>query len=186
MTHGLLILVWVLIAIAIGLVLFRVVVGLRDYWKMRGKRLVTCPETKEAAAVDVDAKAAGWKSATFGAELRLTDCSRWPERAGCGQECLRQIASQPEECLVRRIVAKWYEGKTCVYCHKPVDKVEEWVGHTPALLAPDKKTVYWDHIKAENLPEVFKTYLPVCWSCHIAETFRREHPNLVIDRPARW
>ena len=83
-------------------------------------------------------------------------------------------------------MAKWYEGKTCVYCHKPVDKVEEWVGHTPALLAPDKKTVYWDHIKAENLPEVFKTYLPVCWSCHIAETFRREHSNLVIDRPARW
>ena len=28
------------------------------------------------------------------------------------------------------------------------------------------------------------THLPVCWNCHIAESFRREHPELVVDRPA--
>jgi hypothetical protein len=186
MPNGLVILVWVLVGAAVVLVLFRAVIGLREYWQMRGKRLVTCPETKQPAAVDVDARQAGWKAALHAPELRLTDCSRWPERHDCGQQCLRQIESAPMDCLVRRIVVKWYEGKTCVYCHKPVDNVEEWVGHTPALLAPDQKTVYWDHIKAEKLPEVFKTYQPVCWSCHIAETFRREHPDLVIDRPARW
>jgi hypothetical protein len=24
---------------------------------------------------------------------------------------------------------------------------------------------------------------PVCWSCHIAESFRRTHPELIVDRP---
>jgi hypothetical protein len=33
------------------------------------------------------------------------------------------------------------------------------------------------------LPEVFLTYAPVCWDCHIAETLRREHPELIVDRP---
>ena len=30
-------------------------------------------------------------------ELRLTACSRWPEKAGCGQPCLSQIAASPQE-----------------------------------------------------------------------------------------
>jgi hypothetical protein len=25
--------------------------------------------------------------------------------------------------------------------------------------------------------------LPVCWNCHIAQTFRRVHPELVVVRP---
>jgi hypothetical protein len=47
-------------------------------------------------------------------------------------------------------------------------------------------TVSWDDVPPEKLADVFQTYQPVCWSCHIAETFRRDHPELVTDRPARW
>jgi hypothetical protein len=179
-------LAWVisaLLALALGYLLFR---GLRTYFKLRGKRLVTCPETQESAAVELDAARLA-RGATFGAPLlRLSECSRWPERQGCGQECLRQIEAAPQGCLVRRIVADWYAGKTCVICGKPVDVAEQWVGHVPALLNPEKKTIYWDKIAPERLPEVFQTHSPVCWSCHIAETFRRVHPELVVDRPARW
>jgi hypothetical protein len=32
---------------------------------------------------------------------------------------------------------------------------------------------------------VLSTHLPVCWDCHIARRFRREHPALVVDRPRR-
>ena len=39
----------------------------------------------------------------------------------------------------------------------------------------------WNEI-AEKLPEVFETPLPVCWSCHTAETFRREHQERVVER----
>jgi hypothetical protein len=179
-------LIWIilgLLALAVGYLLFR---GLHSYFKLRGKRLVTCPETQKPAAVDLDAKHLA-RAAVFGTpQLRLSECSRWPERQGCGQECLIQIEAAPEGCLVRRIVANWYTGKSCVICGKPVEVTEQRVGHVPALLTPENKTVYWDKIAPERLPEVFQTYSPVCWSCHIAETFRREHPDLVVDRPARW
>jgi len=172
-----------LLAVVLGYLLFR---GLRHYFKLRGKRLVTCPETQKPAAVDLDAIHLA-RDAAFGTpHLRLSECSRWPERKGCGQECLKQIEAAPEGCLVRRIVATWYAGKTCVICGKAVDAAEQWVGHVPALLNPEKKTLYWDKIAPESLPEVFQTHSPVCWCCHIAETFRREHPDLVVDRPARW
>ena len=172
--------------LALGLVTYLAVRGFRAYFKARGKRLITCPENQCAAAVELDAKGAGWKALRGESYMRLHDCSRWPEKAGCAQDCLQQIETLGQGCLVGSIVASWYHGKTCFYCHKPVDKVEEWTGHIPALLGPDMKTVTWGDVPPEKLPKVFENYKPVCWSCHIAETFRREHPDLVTDRPARW
>ena len=184
MNPGFLWFIFALSALIIGYLLFR---GLHSYIQLRGKRLVNCPETQKPAAVELDALPLAREAVFRTPQLRLSECSRWPERQGCGQECLKQIEAAPEGCLVRRIVDNWYAaGKTCAICGKPVDVTEQWVGHVPALLNPEKKTVYWDKIAAERLPEVFQTYLPVCWSCHIAETFRREHPDLVVDRPPRW
>jgi hypothetical protein len=28
-----------------------------------------------------------------------------------------------------------------------------------------------------------QTHLPVCWDCYIAQTFRLEHPDMVVFRP---
>ena len=175
-----------LAALALGVMIFIGVRGIRAYRRARGKRLVTCPETHCAAAVELNAKQAGIKALSGQSYFHLRDCSRWPERGGCAQDCLQQIETLGQGCLVRNIVVSWYHGKSCVYCHKPVDKVEEWTGHIPALLTPGKETVAWDAVPPQKLPEVFEKYQPVCWSCHIAETFRREHPELVTDRPARW
>src|SRR5512142_2861678 len=58
----------------------------------RGTRLVACPETKRPAAVELDALRAAFS--LFGDEpgrFRLANCSRWPEKAGCGQECLSEV-----------------------------------------------------------------------------------------------
>jgi hypothetical protein len=175
-----------LAGLAVAVSTIALVKGLRAYWRARGKRLITCPETHCAAAVELDAKGAGLKAFRGGTSLCLQDCSRWPEKRDCAQDCLPQVESIGQGCLVRTIVAGWYHGKTCVYCHKPVDKAEDWTGHMPALLDSESKTVSWGDVPAEKLPEVFTTHQPVCWSCHIAETFRREHPELVTDRPARW
>jgi hypothetical protein len=163
-------------------VLVCLIYSLRAYFRFRGKRLVTCPETRRAAAVDLDARQAARESLFGSPHFRLQDCSRWPERQGCGQECLSQIEQAPEGCLVRNVVTQWYEGKKCAVCGRLIHEVE-WLGHKPALLNPEKKTVYWDSIAPEKLPEVFETFGPVCWDCHIAETFRRQHPDLVVDRP---
>jgi len=172
--------------LALGVALYWAFRGVRAYSRTRGKRLVTCPETHCTAAVELDAKAAALKAFRGGTYLCLQDCSRWPESKDCAQECLPQIESLGQGCLVRNIVVGWYTGKACVFCHKPVDNAADWTGHLPALLTPDSTTVTWGDVPPEKLPEVFQTYQPVCWSCHIAETFRREHPELVIDRPARW
>lgn len=186
MGNTLMMLILSLTIFAASLVILLAARGVKAFFRTRGTRLVKCPENHCAAAVELDAKGAGVEAFRGGDYLCLQDCSRWPERKNCAQECLTQVEALGSGCLVRNVVAEWYKGKVCVYCHKPVDSVVEWTGHIPALLTPDAKTVSWDDIPAETLPAVFATHQPVCWSCHVAETFRRQHPELVTDRPARW
>ncbi len=152
------------------------------YLKFRGTRLVTCPETKEPAAVEVDAKYAAFTAPIGERGLRLKDCSRWPERQDCGQQCLGQIVSAPEDCLVRNILTKWYAGRTCVFCGKALGEID-WLDHKPALMSPERVSLEWNEIPAENFPVVLQTHMPVCWDCHIAETFRHRYPELLVDRP---
>ena len=171
----------VVVVLAVGLFLFRAIPGIRAYFQFRGKRLVTCPETQKPEAVEVAAGEAAVGAFLTEPTLRLHECSRWPERQDCGQECLQQIEIDPQNCLVWSVVSKWYEGKSCVFCHKQIGPLHH-LDHAPALLGPDFKTVEWNQIRPEQLPEVFSTHQPVCWNCHVAESFRRLHPELVVDR----
>jgi hypothetical protein len=173
-----------LIAAIAGLAVVYVIapVMLYAYRKLHGRRLVICPETRAAAAVEVDAGHAALSALGGTTDLRLSSCSRWPERADCGQECIRQIAEAPDGCLIRTVLTRWYEGKSCVLCGHEIGPVPA-LGNKPALLAPDGKTVEWDAVWNEELPQVLKSHRPVCWNCHIAETFRRHHPRTFLDQP---
>lgn len=171
----------VVLVLAAGLFLIRAIPALRAYFEFRGKRLITCPETQRPAAVDVAAGEAGVGAFLSEPTLRLNNCSRWPEKAGCGQDCLEQIEGDPAKCLVWNIASRWYEGKNCVFCHKPIGPLHH-LDHAPALLGPDFQTMEWKDLRAEELPDVFSRYQPVCWNCHVAESFRRLHPQLVTDR----
>ena len=124
--------VWLVVALlAVGALCLAAWPVLRVYSKFRGTRIITCPETKRAAAVEVDARGAALTSAR--GRLSLRDCSRWPERQGCGQECLSQIEAAPADCLLRTILAKWYAGKACVICRKPIPEFDwldlDWLEH---------------------------------------------------------
>lgn len=155
----------------------------QTYLRHRGKSLVTCPETRRPAAVRVNAGNAALDAAKGGrVQLQLDQCSRWPERENCGQECVSQIENDREGCRVWNIVQQWYRSRSCAFCHEPIERIH-WHDHRPALLGPDKKTIQWSDVPPEELPEVLETHSPVCWSCHIAETFRREHPDRFVDRP---
>lgn len=162
---------------------FELIRALRTYLKFRGKRIVSCPETHQAAGVRVAAGKAAAGAVLGAAQVRLSECSRWPEKEGCGQECLAQIEEAPVACLVSTIVNQWYAGQSCVYCHKPFGEIH-WHDHPPALVDAERKTFQWNEVHVENLQKVLASHLPVCWSCHIAESFRRIHPELVVDRPA--
>jgi hypothetical protein len=171
--------IWVGIATALAVGL---TVAIRTYLTYRKEMIVTCPENGETAAVRVDA-ANAVKEVLYGREnFHLNKCSRWPERADCGQGCLAQIEADPKGCMAWTLMTEWFQDKTCVYCQRPFHAVH-WHDRPPALLGPGKKTAQWNEIPAEKLPEALKTHQPVCWSCHMAETFRREHPDLVVDRP---
>lgn len=135
----------------------------------RKTRVITCPENDKPAAVTM-------KATSFA----LRTCSRWPEMAGCDQACLSQIAAAPHECELRTIVTRWYDAKTCHYCARPIGAIV-WHERPPALLLAGV-TREWREFAPQDLPGVFATAQPVCWACHIVETFRREHPEKVVER----
>ena len=171
----------VLLAVVAGWFLSRVIPAVQTYFTYRGKRLITCPESLTKEVVDVAARKAATSAIVGEPVLRLDQCSRWPERHDCGQECLRQVEADPENCLVWNVVSNWYEGQKCVYCHKRFGRLHH-LDHAPALLGPDRETVEWDQVHPERLPELFSTHKPVCWSCHVTQTFRREFPERVVYR----
>jgi len=169
------------VAILVAAVLFCVFPMVHAYFQYRGKRLITCPETRHTEAVRVAAGKAAAGAMVGEPALRLDQCSRWPERQDCGQECLRQIEADPDKCLVWNIVSKWYEGQSCIFCHRRFGPLHH-LDHVPALMGPDHKTAEWECFQPQQLPEIFSTHKPVCWSCHITESFRQEHPELVVER----
>lgn len=160
--------------------LYVLIIEARAYWRWRGMRVVTCPETSAPAAVTVDVGHAALTAAIDATELRLKQCSRWPERRDCGQGCLKQIELAPEDCLVRTILARWYAGKSCALCAAPFGTIQAW-DHTPALMGADGLAVQCSDIASARLPAVLATHQPVCWNCYVAEEFRRRNPQLVID-----
>ena len=173
-------LVVVLAAVALTFVAARLLVA---WFRFRGDRVITCPESQRPAGVRLDARHAALTSLGR-PDFKLSACSRWPERAGCGQKCVSQIEESPEGCLVRGILAEWYRGKSCACCGQVFGQIE-WQIQKPALLSADKVFVEWSQIAAERLQETLEAALPVCFACHMANTLIREHPGLVTDRSRR-
>jgi len=172
-----------ILVLVTGLVAAAFVVG-RAWLAWRRERLITCPENDEPAAVRVDALRAASGALTGRMQLRLSECSRWPEKQGCGQECLRQIEKGPAECLVRTLVANWYADRRCVFCGRAIHDVA-WAEQRPGLRAPDGRLVAWPDVAPEMLPELFRTHAPVCWDCLVVGRVAREHPDGITVRPAR-
>ena len=174
------------VAVVLGLVALALLAraALRAYRKFGGTRLITCPDNERAEAVELDARAAVLAELRGRTELRIRDCSRWPEKSDCGRECLEQIEAAPHGCLVRDMVHDWYVGKSCALCDRPFGPIR-WHDHKPGMLRPDGITVDWDAYPPKALPEIFATHRPVCRDCRLAETSRRRFPERVGNRDRR-
>jgi hypothetical protein len=153
-----------------------------SFSKFGGSRPVTCPENGKRNIVEVDAIHATMTSAFGHPDIRLQNCSRWPLNQDCGQECLVNLDVAPDDCLVSGVLMRWYEGKICVYCRKKFEAVH-WIDHRPALRTPEGTLIEWGEVTIEDIPTVLETHFPVCWDCYIAQTFKRDHPDLVVYRP---
>jgi len=168
------------------LVVTALYVGIRHFLRAlapyRGTQIVDCPETEKPVVVEVDSLHAALTTLAGSPDLRLASCTRWPLKSDCGQECLARLDVASDDCLVRSVLAKWYTGKSCVYCGKQFGEVH-WIDHKPALQSPDGLLMEWDKVDLQSLPTVLDSHLPVCWDCYIAQSFLKEHPELVVYRP---
>ncbi len=163
---------------------FAVRAFLCTYLHYCGTRLVTCPETEQWAVVEPNARQAALSSLFGIPKIRLDDCSRWPERHDCPQDCVWQIDLSPIGCSLRGMLTGWYLGKKCAFCGRTFGEIH-WPEHKPALLSPHGHIVEWNAIQPETIPDSLLTHKPVCAQCKIVETFRADHPELVTERPWR-
>lgn len=153
-------------------------------WKQfRGARLVTCPETGTVASVKIDvAHAATTAFVEDAPEVRLKECSRWSTRGVCREPCIPTMLAGGDSARVQTIVERWYGAQNCTYCGKHISHPAS-THHPPAFADVDGGTVEWSRLPSERLPEVMATHKAVCWNCHVAESFRRQYPDLYVDRP---
>lgn len=93
-----LILFWLVFSVlAASLILLPLVLWRREiFQRYSGARAVACPENQQTAAVNIDLRHAAESGMDGCPNLRLSDCTRWPERAQCNQACLSQaVQTEP-------------------------------------------------------------------------------------------
>ncbi len=171
-------------AVVAAVALFLTVRLTRTYLAAHGTRVVPCPENHRKAEVALDARAAALSGVLHAPVLRLRSCTRWPEKQNCGQDCLAQISEAGESCLLRNIVAGWYAGKSCVLCQRPIGEID-WATHKLGLMTPEGNLIGWAQVDAEQIDRILATHSPVCFPCHVTNTFVREHPEMIVDRSSR-
>src|ERR1039458_1285972 len=83
--------------LAVSLILLPLALWRREIYKQySGSRLVACPESQQPAAVSIDVRHAAATGMDGCPDLRLSDCTRWPERSNCDQACLsRAVQAGP-------------------------------------------------------------------------------------------
>ena len=165
------------LAIVVAYLVHRMLASGHEVRILFGQKLVSCPETHETVAVKVAVGRAALAAIRGKEHIELCQCTRWPERAGCGQECLEELKADPEEHGVWSIAAHWYDGKDCFYCGRPITPLSH-LDHPPGLVGFDGKILELCRIPAEKLPQQFASARPVCWNCSVVESFRQQHPEL--------
>jgi hypothetical protein len=175
----------IFIAILMALVVVAyAALAIAAYIRMRGTRIVTCPESKQPAAVTVNAAHSALSGLLDPADIQISTCSRWPARPECDQACAREIASAPNRTTTFQMMAQWYAGKQCGICGRDMPPLSHFAPE-PGLMSVTSQppvTVAWTDVPPEQIPKMLPTHLPVCSSCHLMTWFQHEHPELVIDR----
>ena len=84
---------WLLIGAVILLGVFYVLLPRGTYFfrRFRKKRVFRCPETGMLVEVDVDARLAALSSPFGKPLLRVKNCTLWPKKKECAQECLKDV-----------------------------------------------------------------------------------------------
>jgi len=81
---------WIVAIAVVGIGVLYVLLPLiaDTFRRYRCSRNLTCPETGGQADVGIDASRAAFTSAFGPPQLRAKNCSLWPEKEKCAQDCL--------------------------------------------------------------------------------------------------
>jgi hypothetical protein len=164
----------ILVAYATGLALYR------RYRHYEGELALSCPENDAPVTVALDPRYSLAGELAGVRDLKLKNCTRWPAMAGCDEACLDQVGGDPHALLVRVQIANWFEGKSCAICGRDLAHVEDQE-RSSAFLSPGGELIDAESVEAHRLDAIFATHRPVCWHCHYAVSFRRKHPELVVE-----
>ena len=151
-------------------------IAVATWWRFRGARVVTCPETGHAAGVTIDLGHAMASAVWERADLRIAACSCWPERRGCEEACVTQIEASPSGTSARTMAARFFEGRPCVICQRRIGPL------TGAALQPGfmdtvtREVVPWTLVPTADLPDAIARRRPLCPECTLAESSRGPYP----------
>lgn len=81
-------------------------------------------------------------------------------------------------------VREWASVRCCATCGAAL-LASERASHHFALRGLDGVSREWTDLPTERLDVELWGSVPLGWDCHVADTFRREHPELVTDREFR-
>jgi hypothetical protein len=87
---------WITLAAMAALALCYVIAPIMAsvFFRFQGRRTVRCPETGLTTEVEIDARRAALSAFPGPPEVRVADCSLWPDRAACAQKCAAQAAAR--------------------------------------------------------------------------------------------
>lgn len=119
-----------------------------------GSRPVACPKDQRSAVVGIDVQRAAASAVDGTPDLHISECTCWPERASCNQECLSQaVNAKPfNEVEVRgrkqiyhlpvllAAFAAWYIG---MLWHSHYLFRAEWIKGVGLTQTEVKEMVWW-------------------------------------------
>lgn len=131
--------------------------------RLREVRIVRCPAVARPAALRLHAgRAAVEEALGREPELAVEDCTRWPRAKGCDQQCLEQLAANPDEATLAHRVHSWMAERVCSACGESLDetKLEEIF-----LVSPLGTRFEWDELPPDWLAEAIESWQPLCGGC---------------------
>lgn len=88
----------------------------------------------------------------------------------------------PHDAATTAQLRQFFGGKECAACSRPIPPVHVGELHPGLLNADTHEAIAWEDIPAANLSATLESHRTLCSSCLTAETFRRQYPDLVVDR----
>ncbi len=173
-----------IVLLVLAVLVVYMVIAARTWAHVHGPRVVICPETQKPVAVKVDVGHAITSAVWEKPDLRLTSCTRWPERQDCEQPCVHQIETTPSETSPKTIAAHFFANERCSICTRPIEPPHTMTLQPGFMDPTTHKVQSWQEVAPQDLAEAIATRRPLCANCTIAESFRQRYPDRVTDRRA--